>query len=51
MVKKRFILENLTRPVLLGLAEGFGVSGLSGKRKEEIVSVLSRKRKARLNPL
>ncbi len=44
MLKRRTILENLTRETLLHLASTFDLSGLTGKRKDEIVEALQRKK-------
>ncbi len=43
MVKRRNILECLTRTTLLALARSFEISGLSGKNKADIVAALVRK--------
>ena len=44
MLKRRTILEHLNRQTLLDLAYTFEIPGLTGKRKDDIVSTLARKR-------
>ena len=45
MVSHKFILETFTRQALLDIAQALDLSGLTAKRKDEVVAALSRSRR------